>query len=140
MCRNVFPARNGLVINHLGRLFVTSDAATAIRKIGVFHPAAELLVMASQAQECDVSLPTGHEDICFVSVVVAWLCTALPQPSRLMTVRPNLVALGRRTRNIHMEPGVAVYSGATWAVTACTDDMRICVYSVPNPAPNCRLG
>lgn len=43
------------MINHLGRLFVTSDAATIIREIEVVHPAAKLLVMASQAQEEEVS-------------------------------------------------------------------------------------
>ena len=47
--------RNKLVINHLGKLFVTSDAATIIREIEVVHPAAKLLVMASQAQETEVS-------------------------------------------------------------------------------------
>jgi T-complex protein 1 subunit theta len=47
--------RNKLLINHLGRLFVTSDAATIIREIEVVHPAAKLLVMASQAQESEVS-------------------------------------------------------------------------------------
>ena len=47
--------RNKLIINHLGRLFVTSDAATIIREIEVAHPAAKLLVMASTAQEGEVS-------------------------------------------------------------------------------------
>ena len=46
--------RNKLLINHLGRLFVTSDAATIIREIEVVHPAAKLLVMASQSQEAEV--------------------------------------------------------------------------------------
>jgi len=46
--------RNKLIINHLGRLFVTSDAATIIREIEVAHPAAKLLVMASTAQETEV--------------------------------------------------------------------------------------
>jgi chaperonin GroEL (HSP60 family) len=50
----VSTGRNKLVINHLGRLFVTSDAATIIREIEVVHPAAKLLVMASQAQESEV--------------------------------------------------------------------------------------
>jgi TCP-1/cpn60 chaperonin family len=49
--------RNKLLINHLGRLFVTSDAATIIREIEVVHPAAKLLVMASQAQESEVGRP-----------------------------------------------------------------------------------
>lgn len=45
--------RNKLLINHIGKLFVTSDAATIIREIEVVHPAAKLLVMASQAQEAE---------------------------------------------------------------------------------------
>lgn len=48
--------RNKLIINHLGKLFVTSDAATIIREVEVVHPAAKLLVMASQAQETEVSV------------------------------------------------------------------------------------
>jgi chaperonin GroEL (HSP60 family) len=51
------PGRNKLIVNHLGRLFVTSDAATIIREIEVVHPAAKLLVMASQAQEAEVIDP-----------------------------------------------------------------------------------
>jgi T-complex protein 1 subunit theta len=51
--------RNKLIINHLGRLFVTSDAATIIREIEVVHPAAKLLVMASQAQEAEMGDATN---------------------------------------------------------------------------------
>lgn len=49
-----YTGRNKLIINHLGKLFVTSDAATIIRELEVVHPAAKLLVMASQAQEAEV--------------------------------------------------------------------------------------
>ena len=48
-----------MVINHLEKLFVTSDAATIIRELEVVHPAAKLLVMASQQQEQEVSLITS---------------------------------------------------------------------------------
>ncbi len=51
----ILSGRNKLIINHLGKLFVTSDAATIIREIEVAHPAAKLLVMASSAQETEVS-------------------------------------------------------------------------------------
>ncbi|KAH7929510.1 T-complex protein 1 [Leucogyrophana mollusca] len=51
--------RNKLLINHLGRLFVTSDAATIIREVEVVHPAAKLLVMASQAQESEMGDSTN---------------------------------------------------------------------------------
>ena len=55
LCIEYIVGRNKLVINHLGKLFVTSDAATIIREVEVVHPAAKLLVMASQAQESEVS-------------------------------------------------------------------------------------
>ncbi|KAJ2016868.1 T-complex protein 1 subunit theta [Coemansia sp. S680] len=45
--------RNKMVVNHLGKLIVTSDAATIIRELEVVHPAAKLLVMASQQQEAE---------------------------------------------------------------------------------------
>ncbi|OBZ69987.1 putative T-complex protein 1 subunit theta [Grifola frondosa] len=51
--------RNKLLINHLGKLFVTSDAATIIREIEIVHPAAKLLVMASQAQEAEMGDATN---------------------------------------------------------------------------------
>lgn len=44
-----------MVINHLEKLFVTSDAATIMRELEVVHPAAKLLVNASQQQEAEVS-------------------------------------------------------------------------------------
>ena len=44
-----------MVINHLDKLFVTSDAATIIRELEVVHPAGKVLVMASQQQEHEVS-------------------------------------------------------------------------------------
>ncbi|KAI9026588.1 T-complex protein 1 theta subunit [Phycomyces nitens] len=46
--------RNKMIINHLEKLFVTNDAATIIRELDVVHPAAKLLVMASQQQESEM--------------------------------------------------------------------------------------
>mmetsp|Transcript_11219 Transcript_11219/g.30331 ORF Transcript_11219/g.30331 Transcript_11219/m.30331 type:complete len:542 (+) Transcript_11219:45-1670(+) len=42
---------NKMVINHLEKLFVTSDSATILQEIDVQHPAARLLVLASKMQE-----------------------------------------------------------------------------------------
>jgi chaperonin GroEL (HSP60 family) len=42
------------VINHLEKLFVTNDAATIVGELEVQHPAAKLLVMASNMQEVEV--------------------------------------------------------------------------------------
>jgi len=45
---------NKMVINRMGRLFVTNDAATILKELDVVHPAAKMVVMASeqQQQEC----------------------------------------------------------------------------------------
>ena len=43
-----------MVINHLEKLFVTSDAATIVRELEVAHPAAKLVVLAAQAQEAEI--------------------------------------------------------------------------------------
>lgn len=45
---------NKMIINHLEKLFVTSDAATIIRELEVQHPAAKMIVLASQMQEQEV--------------------------------------------------------------------------------------
>lgn len=43
--------QNKIVINHLDKLFVTNDAATILQELEVQHPAAKMLVLASQQQE-----------------------------------------------------------------------------------------
>jgi T-complex protein 1 subunit theta len=45
---------NKMIINHLDRLFVTNDAATMIQELEVEHPAAKLLVLASEQQAHEV--------------------------------------------------------------------------------------
>ncbi|KAL2912224.1 T-complex protein 1 subunit theta [Polyrhizophydium stewartii] len=51
--------RNKMVINHLEKLFVTSDAATIMKELEVVHPAARLLVLASQQQETEMGDSTN---------------------------------------------------------------------------------
>jgi T-complex protein 1 subunit theta len=45
--------RNKIVVNHLSKIFLTSDAATILRELEIVHPAAKLVVMASQQQETE---------------------------------------------------------------------------------------
>lgn len=45
---------NKMIINYLEKQFVTSDAGTIIRELEVEHPAAKLLVLASQQQESEI--------------------------------------------------------------------------------------
>jgi T-complex protein 1 subunit theta len=51
--------RNKLVINHLQKMILTNDAATILRELEVVHPAAKLLVMASQQQEAEMGDATN---------------------------------------------------------------------------------
>ncbi|OKL59101.1 hypothetical protein UA08_05902 [Talaromyces atroroseus] len=51
--------RNKIVINHLQKMFLTSDAATILRELDVVHPAAKLLVMASQQQDSEMGDATN---------------------------------------------------------------------------------
>jgi len=45
---------NKMVINHLDKLFVTNDAATMLKELEVQHPAAKMIVFASQMQEKEI--------------------------------------------------------------------------------------
>lgn len=67
---------NKMIVNHLGRLFVTSDAATIVRELEVIHPAAKIIVMASQTQEREVGDGTG--------LVVAFAGELLDQAEKLL--------------------------------------------------------
>ncbi|KAJ3083712.1 T-complex protein 1 subunit theta, partial [Quaeritorhiza haematococci] len=60
--------RNKMVINHLEKLFVTNDAATIMKELEVVHPAAKMLVLASQQQETEMGDGTN-----FVVVVAGEL-------------------------------------------------------------------
>jgi len=42
---------NKLIVNHIGKHFVTSDTTTMISELEVMHPAAKLIVMAAKAQD-----------------------------------------------------------------------------------------
>lgn len=46
--------RNKIVVNHLQKVFITNDAATMLSELDVIHPAAKLLVMASEQQKLEM--------------------------------------------------------------------------------------
>ncbi|KAG9509279.1 T-complex protein 1 subunit theta, partial [Fragariocoptes setiger] len=45
---------NKMIVNHLGNLFVTSDAGTIMHELQIEHPAAKILFMAAQMQEQEI--------------------------------------------------------------------------------------
>lgn len=77
--------RNKIVINHLAKMVLTSDAATILRELDVVHPAAKLLVMASQQQEAEMGDATN------MVIILA---------GELLKKAEDLIRLGLKTSDI----------------------------------------
>lgn len=45
---------NKIVINHIGKMFITSDCATIMKEMEIVHPAAKMIVLAATMQEQEV--------------------------------------------------------------------------------------
>jgi T-complex protein 1 subunit theta len=54
---------NKLVVNHLGKIIVTSDCATIMKELEVQHPAARMLVLAAEMQESEFGDNTNFVSI-----------------------------------------------------------------------------
>ncbi|KAJ2711183.1 T-complex protein 1 subunit theta, partial [Coemansia spiralis] len=80
--------RNKMVVNHLEKLFVTNDAATIIRELEVVHPAAKLIVMASQQQEAEAGDGTNYV------VILASELLQRAEPLLRMGLHPSEIARG----------------------------------------------
>jgi len=50
---------NKIVVNHIGKQFVTNDAATIVREMEVVHPAAKLVALAAKTQEEEIGDATN---------------------------------------------------------------------------------
>lgn len=70
--------RNKIIINHLSKVILTADAATIMRELEVIHPAAKLLVMASQQQEAEMGDATN--------LVIILAGELLAQAGQLLTI------------------------------------------------------
>lgn len=79
---------NKMVINHIEKQFVTSDAATIMRELEIEHPAVKLMVLASQMQDAEVGDGTN-----FVVILAGALLEAAEELLRL-GITPNEVAEG----------------------------------------------
>merc|ERR1719223_1672315 len=69
---------NKLVVNHLEKIFVTSDAATIMGELEVIHPAAKMVVMAAKMQE--------YEFGDYTNFVVSFATELLNQAQSLLRV------------------------------------------------------
>jgi len=70
--------RQKLLVNHLEKMYVTSDCATILKELEVEHPAAKLLQMASQKQEEECGDGTN--------LVVTFAGELLSQSTQLMAM------------------------------------------------------
>jgi len=82
---------NKLVINHLEKLFVTSDAATITTELEVAHPAAKMVTMAAKMQESEVGDGTN-----FVVTLAGELLHQAQELLR-MGVHPSEIVSGYNT-------------------------------------------
>jgi T-complex protein 1 subunit theta len=62
---------NKLVVNHLGKMIVTSDCATIMKELEVQHPAARMLVLASEMQESEFGDNTNFVSSTLISISTA---------------------------------------------------------------------
>lgn len=69
---------NKMVINHIEKLFVTNDAATIISQLDIQHPAAKMMVMASQMQEQEVRFKVCQHVL--ILFIVGWRRNKLCRP------------------------------------------------------------
>ncbi|KRZ24125.1 T-complex protein 1 subunit theta [Trichinella pseudospiralis] len=60
---------NKMVVNHLGKLSITNDAAVILRELEVEHPAAKLLVMASEMMDSQIGDGTNSVMILSASLL-----------------------------------------------------------------------
>eukprot|EP01105_Mastigella_eilhardi_P006320 TRINITY_DN17933_c0_g1_i1.p1 TRINITY_DN17933_c0_g1~~TRINITY_DN17933_c0_g1_i1.p1 ORF type:complete len:554 (-),score=168.38 TRINITY_DN17933_c0_g1_i1:47-1528(-) len=83
-----------MVINHLEKLFVTSDAATIMKELEVIHPAAKMVVLAAKQQEAEVGDGTN--------LVVVFAGELMSQAENLlrMGLPPNKIVEGYKRAGI----------------------------------------
>lgn len=79
---------NKLIVNNLNKLFVTNDAGTILREVEVDHPAARLILLASQQQDREVGDATN--------LVIVLLSELLTQAEKLlrMGLKASIVVEG----------------------------------------------
>ena len=112
-----------MVINHLDKLFVTSDAATIIREIEVNHPAAKMIAMAAKMQEQEAGDGTNF--------VISFAGELMQQAEGLlkMGLHPSEILIGYEKgskKALEILEGLACYSIEN---VRDHDDLKRCIKS-----------
>merc|ERR1712038_1746123 len=106
---------NKMVINHLEKLFVTNDAATIIRELDVEHPAAKMMILASQMMEQEVGDGTN--------LVIVFAGALLKEAEDLlrMGLKPTEVASGYE---LAMEKALAILESDKTLTAQTVSDVK----------------
>jgi T-complex protein 1 subunit theta len=105
---------NKMIINHLEKTFVTSDCATILKEMEVEHPAAKLVVLASQMQEVEVG--DGSNSVVILS-------------GELMNQAEELIRMG-----LHSSEIIAGYQKAAKKALEIMDEKDLTVSTVDEKA------
>jgi len=97
---------NKMVVNHLDKIFVTSDAATLLKEVEVQHPAAKMIALAAKMQESECGDMTNF--------VISFAGELLQQAENLLKtgLHPSDIVSGYKratTSAIKMIEGLARY-------------------------------
>lgn len=101
-------ARRKIVVNRLGKLFVTSDAATILRELEVIHPAAQLLVKAAEAQEREAGDGTA------AVVILASALLENAENMLRMGLHTSEIIAGMAACAVRVVDGVGGPGGVSW--------------------------
>lgn len=108
---------NKLVINHLDKVFVTSDSGTIVGELEVVHPAAKMVVMAAKTQE------TEYGD--YTNFVITFASELLNQAQHLLRI------------GVHPSEIVVGYKKASEHALQCLENF--CCFSVEDPRDKAQL-
>lgn len=81
-----------MVINHIEKLFVTNDAATILKELEIQHPAARMIIMASEMQEKQIGDGTN--------TVVILAAALLDHASQLLNMVSQFWLIYKETVNV----------------------------------------
>ncbi len=82
---------NKLVLNHLEKIIVTSDCATILKELEVQHPAAKMLVLASEMQENEFGDQTNFVSDNVLFIAISSTCSHTETSFSLPPCRPFLL-------------------------------------------------
>ena len=84
-----------MVINHLDKLFITNDAATMLKELEVQHPAAKMLLFASEMQEQEMGDGTN-----WVLIFAGALLNSAEELLRMVNITSLNKTVARVQRNV----------------------------------------